>query len=387
MSGPEASDAAPLEGLPQGVLQLLILQPTPFCNIDCDYCYLPERNSKARMSLEVLTAAMDRVRESGLAGEQLTVVWHAGEPLVLGVPWYREALDALDAHAPPGVTLTHSFQTNGMLLDDAWCDLIAERSLRVGVSIDGPAPLHDARRKTRSGKGTLAPALEGLARLRARGLDFHLISVLTRAALRFPDELFEFYLEHGVRQVGFNVEEIEGGHRASSLAALDVDRAYRAFFLRFFALLERAGAPLVVRELTSALEVLSAPSPAMRDQQNVPWAIVTVGVDGSFSTFSPELLGVRTERWGDFSLGDVRTRSFREAAASERFRALWAEIEEGVAACRASCAYFELCGGGAPANKYFETSSFASTETLFCRLSRRALYDVCAGYLRSEPRP
>src|SRR5438132_13119431 len=79
----------------RGGLQLLILQPTPFCNIDCDYCYLPDRDSKARMSPEVLRAAIDRVFESGLAGEGFTVVWHAGEPLVLGTEWYDEAIAAI----------------------------------------------------------------------------------------------------------------------------------------------------------------------------------------------------------------------------------------------------------------------------------------------------
>ena len=62
---------------------LLILQPSPFCNIDCDYCYLADRASTKKMSLEVLHKTLDRVFESGMVGGQLSLVWHAGEPLAV----------------------------------------------------------------------------------------------------------------------------------------------------------------------------------------------------------------------------------------------------------------------------------------------------------------
>src|SRR5882724_5810982 len=84
-----ASDTRSGERLvPTGALQLLILQPTPFCNINCDYCYLPDRDSTARMSTTVLSATLDRVFESGVAANDFTVVWHAGEPLVVGVDYF-----------------------------------------------------------------------------------------------------------------------------------------------------------------------------------------------------------------------------------------------------------------------------------------------------------
>jgi uncharacterized protein len=56
------------------------------------------------------------------------------------------------------------------------------------------------------------------------------------------------------------------------------------------------------------------------------------------------------------------------------------EIQRGVSACARSCRYFRWCGGGAPANKLFETGSFAATETMHCRLSRQVWFDeVLAG--------
>ena len=66
-----------------GPVQLLVLQPTPFCNLDCSYCYLPDRNSKARMDWATLELAVKRVLASRYVDETLSVVWHSGEPLVL----------------------------------------------------------------------------------------------------------------------------------------------------------------------------------------------------------------------------------------------------------------------------------------------------------------
>jgi uncharacterized protein len=371
--------------LAPGALQLLVLQPTPFCNIDCDYCYLPNRDSKARMEDDVLRATIDRVVESGIIGDQFTVVWHAGEPLVLPPAWYRHAMEVIDARMPRHVAVTHSIQTNGMLIDEEWCALLREGKVQIGVSVDGPAPLHDTRRKTRSGKGTLAATLRGIERLRDSSIPFHAITVLTHAALEYPDELHEFYETHGIARVGFNIEEIEGGHRATSLLARDAQRRYKKFLARFLELVDEHHGSPVVREADMMFGMLQAPREALgaftRDQQNAPWTIVSVGVDGGFTTFSPELIGVQSADYGDFTIGNVLEHSFAEAAASERFRALDGDIQAGVEACRGSCEYFAYCGGGAPANKYFENGTMRSTETLYCRLTKKALVDVCREFL------
>jgi uncharacterized protein len=70
-------------------IQTIVLQPTPFCNIRCKYCYLPTRDDKSVMSLETVTATFEKVFASSYAGSQITVIWHAGEPLVLPVSYYE----------------------------------------------------------------------------------------------------------------------------------------------------------------------------------------------------------------------------------------------------------------------------------------------------------
>jgi uncharacterized protein len=360
-----------------GPLDLLVIQPTPFCNLDCRYCYLPNRQDTRRITPVTLDRLFQRVFESDLVGDALTVVWHAGEPLVLPPSFYREAFSIAARHNRGAVRVTHSLQTNGTLLDDAWCDFIARHGVQTGISLDGPAFLHDRHRVTRRGSGTHRRVMEGIARLQRRRIPFHVITVLTADTLDYPDELYAFYVEHDISRIGFNAEEIEGPHASSSLAGPEMARRHRRFLARFFDLATRPGSPLRVREFDAMIAaILARGQTPPRTQETAPFAILSVDCQGNFSSFSPELLGLESPHYGDFLLGNVATDSLASAALSPRFAAIHRDIAAGVAQCQRDCPYFLFCGGGAPVNKYCENGSFASTETLFCRLNRQATLDV-----------
>jgi uncharacterized protein len=369
-----------------GPLELLVLQPTPFCNINCSYCYLPDRSSPRRMAPAVLGQALAWVFSSGLVREPFTVLWHAGEPLVVGVPFFEQAAALLAQHNPFPDPVKQSVQTNGTLLDEAWCDFFLRHGVHVGVSVDGPAFLHDRCRQTRQGAGTLDRVLRGIRLLHARGVPFDIITVLTADALNCPDELFDFYQEHGITRVAFNVEEIEGPHTTSSLLQLGVGERFRKFLTRFLDLAAAADPPLAVREFDACASAVgcAGPGPGGRVQENKPFAIVNVDCEGNFSTYSPELLGVPSPRHGGFALGNVARDTLAGVLASERFRRLEEEIGRGVEMCRQGCAYFDFCGGGPPANKYFENGTFASTETMSCRLHKQACMDVTLAWLEKH---
>ena len=96
-----------------GPLELLVLQPTPFCNINCSYCYLPDRQSTKKMSPGTLRQALDWVFSSGLAREPFSLLWHAGEPLVMPVDFYEEAMALLAQANRSGVTVYHSRPCEG----------------------------------------------------------------------------------------------------------------------------------------------------------------------------------------------------------------------------------------------------------------------------------
>src|SRR3954454_10407624 len=145
-----------------GPLELLVIQPTPFCNLDCSYCYLPDRQNRRTMSPRTLETAFAWVFASGLVRQPSPLLWHAGEPMVLPPAFYERAAELLATHDPGGDLVTQAIQTNATLVGPAWCDLIRRLNMQVGVSVDGPAFLHDRCRRTRRGAGTLDRVLRGL---------------------------------------------------------------------------------------------------------------------------------------------------------------------------------------------------------------------------------
>lgn len=356
---------------------MLVLQPTGFCNIDCSYCYLSDRLTKARMQEDVIAMSAKMLAENGLTGEHLSVVWHAGEPLVLPISYYEQAMAIVRDNIPAATEITHYFQTNATLISDEWCKFFLRPDVSVGVSMDGPQRLHDLNRVTRSGKGTYDTVMKGITCLQEHDVGFHVISVLTKQALFFPDEFYDFFCANDISEVCFNVEEIEGANQASSLSTHGVETLYRQFMTRFLSLASNGNSIRRVREFAHAYGALfgKARAHGVNDQSS-PFAIVSVATNGDFSSYSPELLGIKDARFGDFSFGNVLRDALCDVVETAKFRSIHDEILAGVDQCRDECPYFAVCGGGAPANKIFETGSFAASETMFCKLTVKAMTDI-----------
>jgi uncharacterized protein len=367
-----------------GPLELLVLQPTPFCNLDCAYCYLPDRTSTRHMERRTVQAIARWVFGSGLVRRPFTVLWHAGEPFVVARDFYEDAFAILQEHNREGIPLCHSFQTNGTLIDADWCAFCKRHEILLGVSIDGPAFLHDRLRTTRQGRGTWQRVRDGIALLRAQEVPFHVITVLTDRSLDYPDELFDFYWEQGIDQVAFNIEEIEGPHTRSSLRRPEAPARYARFLRRFLDLAVSADPPLGVRELGTMLAALRHPCVGALPQEVNPFAIVNIDCEGNFATFSPELLGLSGEPYGEFALGNVARDSLGEVLRSPHYRKMADDVALGVSRCRQTCSYFPVCGGVAPANKFFEHGTFDTTETLFCKFTRQIVLDVVLDGLERE---
>lgn len=364
LAGP--SGAIRLSSRHAGPVKLLVLQGTPFCNIDCRYCYLPNRNDKRRMSVATVDAVIARMREDHLLKGPLLVNWHAGEPLVLPAEYYAERIARFAPMADDGIAVEHSLQTNAMLVSDAHCELFNRFGLKVGVSVDGPAFIHDLQRPTRSGKSTHREVAAGMRRLREHGVPFNAICVLSDFSVRHPDAIYEYFRDCGVRALAFNVEEIEGANTRSSIMEDGFGDRLRAFLERLWERVEADGQRLRIREFDDARgRILNRHE--WRNSQTDPFVNLNVAWNGDWSTFSPELLGTSFPGYADFNLGNVHQGSLRAALETEKFRRLHGEIQAGIETCRAQCAYFEVCGGGNPSNKIAENGSFASTETMNCR--------------------
>jgi uncharacterized protein len=356
-------------------VQLLVLQPTPFCNIDCSYCYLGHRDATARMSLSTIQAIERFLAPIAFASQPLPAAWHAGEPLALPIAFYDEAFRAF-RDGPHGLRLQHHFQTNGTLLTDDWCDLIQAWSVRIGVSLDGPREVHDRHRRDRAGRGTFDRATEGIGRLQARGIPFSVLAVVTADTLAHRHEVCSFFESLGPTTLSLNFEEHEGVHGQSSLSGPQYEAGVRELVTELMALQARRP-HLRIRELDRMRRYLTAPpGTVVTNANNLAGCILNIDVAGRFTTFAPELLGQTDGHYGAFGWGSVHTDTWASLPDNPVFRAAHDDIAAGVDACRHTCGYFSVCGGGSPSNKLSEHGSFASTETLSCRLHVKAVADA-----------
>ena len=371
-----------------GPLDLLIIQGTPFCNIDCKYCYLPNRSDTIKISLNTIEKIFDRLMESNIIRADVTLVWHAGEPLVMPLSFYEGVSEIIKKQNTTPFRIKQNFQSNATLLNGEWCRFFKENiNTSISVSIDGPHFIHDYQRVTRNGKGTFSSVMKGVNLLRENHVSFGVISVITDYTLDFPDEFYSFFRELNPRMLGLNIEEVEGANLSSTLYTTNInpDR-YTSFMKRLYELYVADERQLPIREFLQIEKfVLSGKNYKNNlGQQTTPYRILSIDINGNFSTFSPELLTMKSHLYKDFIMGNVFEHTFEEVLLTEKFNNIYSDILEGVVMCKNQCKYYNVCGSSVPSNKYSEHNTFLVTETNHCKFKFQWLFDTVLSKIEND---
>ncbi len=178
----------------------------PICNLDCKYCFYLEKEKMLRadglapatswqMSDEVLETYIRQYILSQSTPE-VTFAWQGGEPTLLGVPFFRRVTE-LQKRYSDGRPIHNAIQTNGTLLDDQWCEFLAREQFLVGISIDGPAALHDTYRVDKQQRPTFDMVMHGLELLKAYKVEFNTLTVVNRVNSSDPLTIYRFLKEIG----------------------------------------------------------------------------------------------------------------------------------------------------------------------------------------------
>ena len=233
----------------------LLLKPASgLCNMRCGYCFyademsLRESSSRGLMTEETARAILLSLKEDLVPGDSLHLAFQGGEPTLSGIAFYK-AFFQMAAEILKGISVSWSFQTNGLLLDEEWCRFFRENRVLVGLSIDGPARFHNAYRKDASGESTSVRVHGAMELLKQHGVAFNVLTVLTPETAARPEAVWNWVLREEIRYVQFipclgaldlsDVPKDSGSASERARWAL-TPSAFRDFYLALFPLWKKS---------------------------------------------------------------------------------------------------------------------------------------------------
>ena len=179
----------------------------PACNIKCDYCFYLEKHvlfaqgEDMRMPDDVLAAYVSQYVQSQPT-PVVEFVWHGGEPTLLGLDFFRKVVE-LQKPFLGHKEIRNSLQTNGIRLTDEWCAFFKEHGFFIGLSLDGPRPIHDLYRKDHLGRPTFDDVMRGLRLLQKHNVEYNILACVARETAYKPLEVYHFFKSEGVTFIQF----------------------------------------------------------------------------------------------------------------------------------------------------------------------------------------
>ena len=171
------------------------------CNLRCEYCYYlgkektlssPSSGGEGPlMSYEVLERYIQQVVAIHGRQAEIEFAWHGGEPTLCGIPFFERAMDLQQKYGA-NRRILNTLQTNGTLLTDDWCRFFRDHNFRIGLSIDGPEPLHNIYRKDAHGEGTFWKTMHGMELLQKHGVEFNTLTTVNAANVAHAAQVYDF---------------------------------------------------------------------------------------------------------------------------------------------------------------------------------------------------
>lgn len=356
----------------------------PICNLDCEYCYylhkeeLYPRGERWRMPEETLETFIRQYIDAQPAGApEITFAWQGGEPTLLGVDFFRRCIALQRKHAPPGAKLTNTLQTNGVLLNDEWCAFFREEGFLIGLSIDGPAELHDRYRYDKRGRPTFRAVLGGLNLLKQHGVEFNALVVVNRENGDHPRRVYTYLRDNGVQFLQFIPIVERRGVGVHPEPPADSPKSPADYVSSRSVLPEQFGDFLIAVFEEWVRRDVGRVFVQIFDQALSAW----VGIEPSLCIFRRQCgRALAIEHNGDlyscdhfvepdYRLGNIAELPIVELASSERQRAFGAAKETTLPRYCRECEVRFACNGECPKNRFIATPD-----------GEPGLNYLCAGY-------
>jgi uncharacterized protein len=333
---------------------LVMAKPAgPRCNLRCSYCYYVGKEAlfgaalhgaaPGPMTAEILERYLAQ-RIDVAAGGSVHFEWHGGEPTLLGLDTFKRIAQLQRKYRPGGRGITNGLQTNGLLLNAAWASFFAREKWSVGLSLDGPADIHDKYRRTVDSRPTHARVLSAFNTLRQRGVFVNVLCVLNEANTARPEEIYAFFRGLGVRYLQFlPLVTPASGSQAHPAAA--TPEAIGEFLCRVFDLWTASDVGrIVIQTFDEALRPIYGVPHALCIHSETCGQVPVLERDGSVYAcdhfVDPEHL-----------IGNLVERDLASLIHTPRQIAFGAAKKETLPQVCRACAVLASCNGGCPKDR------------------------------------
>jgi uncharacterized protein len=350
-------------------LNKVVLQPTTLCNLNCKYCYLKGRHLRKNMSPEVTKRLANDIKQ---LGEHITLIWHGGEPLACGIHHFEELIAPFEDLESVGM-VRQSLQTNATLITKEWCEFFNLHHFYLGVSIDGTEEFN-GQRVDWSDKPAFDRIMKGIKLLKEHSIPFGTIAVVTQDTLSQAEALYKFFVSLGCNRLGVNIVEKEG---LNTDILVSDNKAVQNFWTELFKAWQNN--PVIkIREFDHLMSWMAAVVENQTEESPVVYfdPFPTIGWNGEVVLLSPEFLGMDSESYSNFVVGNILDQDLVSIVKKGLSANYVQEFSLGVQQCKLTCPYYSFCRGGQASNKYFEHGSTNATETMYCRNSEISLVDA-----------
>jgi len=378
--------------------KLVQLHPVPFttfvvkvasrCNLNCSYCYMYNladrtyRDQPKLMSPATTSLLADRIAAHAASHRlaHVHVILHGGEPLLLGkrrlAEWVTQVRRIIGAVATPHF----SMQSNGVLIDDEWIDVLARLRVGIGISVDGPRAYHDAYRVDHHGRGSFDAVVEAIRRLNAhpRGPEvFSTVMAVVNTDIP-PRELFDFWQALDVS--GFDLSLPHANHKHRPPAGR---MSYGEWLIEFFDLWFRQNREdRRVRYFDNMLRMFFGYPLSTDNIGGKPVGVVVVETDGSIEPTD----AFKCCAEGITKLGlNIAAHDFDDLYGLPLVTTLQHGTPALCETCR-QCAFADVCGGGYMPHRYATATGF-DNPSVYCDDLKQLLHHMQRKVIASLPTP
>lgn len=340
------------------------------CNLDCTYCYylhkqdLLAQPQQPRMPDDLLEAHI-RQYIAAQSGPQVVFSWQGGEPTLMGLAFFERVVALQARYRRPGQAIENDLQTNGLLLDDAWCAFLRKHAFMVGISIDGPPALHDLHRRNKGGKATAGRVMAAVALLHRHRVPFSALCVVNRDNAQQPLAVYRFLRDTvrprviqfipGVARAAdlardSRVDGVNSDDGAGQAAGWSVPSAAWGLFLRtvWHEWMARDFGNVFVDQFENIISQLFGHGPQKCVSGQYCGKALAIEHNGDVYSCDHFV-------YPAYKLGNIRSTHEGDLAFSERQRQFGCAKSDRLPQYCRRCAYLKLCWGECPRNRFIQS--------------------------------